>query len=110
MSTVHGLTCDGCGELRVWQRARGDRVPTKSVMEQAARDQGWCAPDKIGRHFCLNCRTRAGAVQWWRKENVRRGLAAGYGLGQCVCAKHGPGRNLDPDCSSAGHPGVVARL
>lgn len=104
------ITCDGrCGAVLIWNLERGDRV-TKTAMEQAARDQGWHAPDRLGRHWCLRCRSTPGAVQWWRKENVRRGLPAGYGLGQCTCAKHGTGRDLDPSCVAAGHPGVVKRL
>lgn len=105
------LTCDGrCGAVMIWNVERGHHAPTKSGMEAAARKQGWHAPDRLGGHWCLNCRTRSGAAAWWRKENVRRGLDAGYGLGQCTCAKHGPGRDLDPGCVSAGHPGVVSRL
>jgi hypothetical protein len=76
-------------------------------MEQQARNQGWHAPDRLGRHYCLRCRSRAGAVQWWRKENVRRGLPAGYGLGECKCK---PGDLSNPSCCLAGHPGVVHRV
>lgn len=102
------LRCDGgCGRWMSWEAKPG---LTKAAVEQLARDRGWHAPDKLGRHFCLSCRTPAGAIQWWRKENVRRGLDAGYGLGACTCAKYGPGRKLDDDCVSAGHPGVDRRL
>lgn len=102
------ISCDGrCGASLTWDGLTG---LTRASMEQAARNQGWHAPDRLGQHWCLNCRSRAGAAQWWRKENVRRGLPAGYGLGTCTCAKHGPGRKLDPDCTAAGHPGVIGRL
>lgn len=104
------LSCDGrCGAVIIWNLARGDKV-TLAAMEQAARDKGWHAPDRLGGHWCLNCRSRNGAAQWWRKENVRLGLPAGYGLGQCMCAKHGPGRKIKDHCVAAGHPGVVRRI
>ena len=106
-----GLSCDGrCGTVIVWNLERGAPGLTKDSMEQHARNQGWHAPDKLGRHYCLNCRSRSGAEAWWRKENVRRGLPAGYGLDQCTCTKHGPGQELNEHCVAAGHPGVVSRL
>lgn len=101
------LSCDGrCGAVIIWNVPQGERAPTKSAMEQHARDKGWHAPDKIGDHWCLNCRSRAGAVAWWRKENARRGLAPGYGLGKCACSHS----YRSDRCVSAGHPGVVSRL
>lgn len=105
MSQIHGLNCDGgCGSRIAWETTTGQRTPTKSVMEKFARSKGWHAPDRIGRHFCLRCRTEAGRIQWWRKENVRRGLVAGYGLGSC------PGLGCGTGCVSAGHPGVDSRV
>lgn len=56
MSTVHGIRCNGCGTAILYARERGERVPMKSVMEQVARDVGWHAPDKLGRHWCPKCR------------------------------------------------------
>jgi hypothetical protein len=97
------MACDGgCGRQLTWEGR-----PTQAVMEQQARDKGWHAPDRLGQHYCLNCRSRAGAEQWWRRENVRQGLPAGYGLGECRCDPSGPSR---PDCVSAGHPGVEHRV
>lgn len=58
MSTVHGLACNGCGSAITYTRERGEQVPTKSILEQVARDMGWNAPDKLGRHWCMNCRGR----------------------------------------------------
>lgn len=99
------IKCDGrCGAVIIWNVDHGEKSPTKSLMEQTARNKGWHAPDRLGAHFCLNCRSRAGAEQWWRKENVRRGLDAGYGLGRCTCD------GQSDTCSSAGHPGVVSRV
>lgn len=106
MSLRRVMLCDGaCGRQLTWLGR-----PTQAEMEQAARDQGWHAPDRLGRHWCLDCRSEAGRIQWWRRENVRRGLPAGYGLGQCTCTKHGPDRKLNPDCVAAGHPGVERRV
>lgn len=103
MSLRRVMACDGgCGRQLTWQGR-----PTQAEMESQAREQGWHAPDKLGLHYCLQCRSRAGAEQWWRKENVRRGLAAGYGLGRCTCTI---GLEENPGCYSAGHPGVVSRL
>ncbi len=101
------LACEGrCGAALTWDVATGDRAPTKSDMEQYARNKGWQAPDKAGRHWCLNCRRPEGAAAWWRKENVRLGLSAGYGLGKCRCDH----AYRSDSCVSAGHPGVVSRL
>lgn len=58
MSTVHGLSCNGCGASITYTRERGERVPSKAVLEQVARDTGWNAPDRLGRHWCMNCRGR----------------------------------------------------
>lgn len=108
MSMHRVMKCDGvCGRQLTWKAVHG---LTLQDMEKEARRLGWHAPDKLGRHWCLSCRSESGRIQWWRKENVRRGLSAGYGLGQCTCAKHGPGRDLDPDCVAAGHPGVDRRV
>lgn len=106
MSQLHGLKCDGSGCSRqiVWDTATGEKAPTKSVMEQYARNHGWHAPDRLGQHYCLDCRSRDGARRYWRQENVRRGLPAGYGLGQCTC------KGASDGCCSAGHPGVVRRV
>lgn len=104
MSALRGLVCDGgCGASITWARTRGGRFLLKSEMEKEARARGWHAPDKIGRHLCPGCRRWEGLVQWWRRENVRRGLDAGYGLGKCECG------GQSDTCSSAGHPGVIPR-
>ena len=105
MSILRTLKCDGgCGRELSWHGR-----PPQAVMEQQARNQGWHAPDKLGKHFCLACRRPEGRVQWWRRENVRLGLPAGYGLGRCLC------KDGDPDdrvvaCCAAGHPGVERRV
>lgn len=53
MSQLHGLSCNaGCGASITWATERGQKAPTKSVMEQEARRRGWHAPDKLGRHLC----------------------------------------------------------
>jgi hypothetical protein len=102
MALVRVMKCDrGCGRQIAWHGR-----PTQAQMEQQARNQGWHAPDRLGGHYCLGCRSRAGAVQWWRKENVRRGLPAEYGLG--ACPGHAEGAGMD--CCMAGHPGVVSRV
>lgn len=56
MSTMHGLKCNGCGTTITFIRERGQGHPTKAIMERVARDAGWHAPDKIGRHWCPACR------------------------------------------------------
>ena len=104
MSTRRVIVCDGsCGRQLTW-----DGRPTLAVMEGQARNTGWHAPDRLGKHWCLDCRSEAGAIQWWRRENVRLGLDAGYGLGRCVCREADMG--AQQRCSSAGHPGVINRL
>ncbi len=104
------LACDGrCGAVIIWNLERGSRGLTKSFMEKTARAKGWHAPDRLGGHWCLNCRTRAGAAQWWRRENVRRGLDPSYGLGKCKCQPGDP-PEMNTVCCLAGHPGVVSRL
>ena len=106
MSTRRVIVCDGpCGRQLTWEGR-----PTLALMEGQARAKGWHAPDRLGKHWCLDCRSEAGAIQWWRRENVRLGLDAGYGLGRCTCATKWAGRTADDFCSSAGHPGVVGRL
>jgi len=104
VSILRIMKCDGgCGRQLAWAGR-----PTQAEMEQQARDKGWHAPDKTGNHFCLDCRRAEGAAQWWRKENVRLGLPAGYGLGQCP--GHPDPADLGGNCVSAGHPGVVRRV
>lgn len=56
MSTIHGLACNGCGATIMFTRERGGGHPTKATIEQVARDTGWNAPDKAGRHWCPQCR------------------------------------------------------
>jgi hypothetical protein len=56
MSTLHGLRCNGCDQQLLFVRERGEKPPTKSVLEAFARSQGWNAPDKLGRHWCRQCR------------------------------------------------------
>lgn len=58
MSTVHGLSCNGCGSTLTVTRERGEGHPDKATYEKFARSQGWNAPDKLGRHWCQNCRKR----------------------------------------------------
>lgn len=60
MSTIYGIQCNGCPAHFSWTRERGEGNPGKSVMEQFARNQGWNAPDKIGNHWCPNCRRKDG--------------------------------------------------
>lgn len=56
MSQVHGLACNTlCGAALHWVTERGEKAPTKAVMEARARKQGWHAPDKLGRHLCPKC-------------------------------------------------------
>ena len=106
MSLRRIMVCDGgCGRQLTWEGR-----PVQAQMEQQARDTGWHAPDRTGKHWCLACRSRAGAEQWWRRENVRRGLPPQYGLGMCICATKREGRKVDPDCYAAGHPGVDRRI
>lgn len=58
MTAFKGLACDGCGSTLTWRVVRGaGHGLTKAGMEQRARNDGWQAPDKIGRHWCANCRT-----------------------------------------------------
>lgn len=52
MSQLHGLSCNRCSRKIIWSTERGDKAPTKAVMEQEARNLGWFAPDRVGRHFC----------------------------------------------------------
>lgn len=54
MSQIHGIACnaDGCGATILWATERGQKAPTKSGMEQKARDRSWNAPDKLGNHWC----------------------------------------------------------
>ena len=53
MSQIHGIACNTlCGRTITWATERGDRAPTKAMMEQEARNRGWLAPDRLGRHFC----------------------------------------------------------
>lgn len=105
MSMYRVMQCDGaCGRRLTWSGR-----PTQAEMEQAARDQGWHAPDRLGRHWCLNCRSESGRIQWWRRENVRRGLPAEYGLGQCKCRPGDP-PEMDRVCCLAGHPEVDRRV
>lgn len=105
MSTVHGLKCDGCGLKLVFTRTRGEKIPSKSALEKHARNEGWNAPDKAGRHWCLDCRPERGRrqakIRLAKRRNRERGLNEGYGLGQCPGT---PGCY----CSRAGHPGVIA--
>lgn len=56
VSTLHGISCNGCGCTISVTRERGETNPTKAILEQVARNNGWHAPDKIGRHWCPNCR------------------------------------------------------
>lgn len=56
MSTLHGIRCNGCGTQILFARERGEGHPTKAILEQVARDEGWNAPDKLGHHWCRNCR------------------------------------------------------
>jgi hypothetical protein len=54
---LHGIACNRlCGQSITWATERGERAPTKDVMEKEARRRGWHAPDKIGRHWCPGCR------------------------------------------------------
>lgn len=52
MSTLHGVRCNGCGSQIIFARDRGESIPTKAMLEQVARNAGWNAPDKLGRHWC----------------------------------------------------------
>jgi len=63
MSTARGLSCNGCRTTHVTTRGRGERIPTKA---QVARDTGWHAPDKLGRHWCPDCQGR-------KQERGKRG-------------------------------------
>ncbi len=57
MSQVHSIVCNAlCGRTISWVTERGDRPPTKAAMEQEARNRGWQAPDRLGRHLCPQCR------------------------------------------------------
>ncbi len=56
MSTVHGLACNGCGDRITFTRKRGQGNIPKATLEQVARNAGWNAPDKLGRHWCPSCR------------------------------------------------------
>lgn len=56
MSTVHGLSCNSCRALLIFTSERGIKAPTKAALERTARDRGWNAPDKMGRHWCPECR------------------------------------------------------
>lgn len=56
VSTLHGLQCNGCGCRILVSRERGEGHPTKAVLEQVARKEGWHAPDRLGKHWCSNCR------------------------------------------------------
>lgn len=56
MSTVHGIVCNGCSRQITRTRETGESRPSKQAMEQAARNEGWQAPDKMGRHWCGYCR------------------------------------------------------
>lgn len=58
---IHGISCNAlCGAKITWATERGDRAPTKAAMEQEARNRGWQAPDRLGRHFCSQCRRADG--------------------------------------------------
>lgn len=102
MSAVRGLRCDGCGDTITWTQPRGGRFLLKSEQEQVARQRGWQAPDKLGRHLCWNCRRPEGRDSWRRRANVAAGLPAGFGLGRCTCAE-----TSDESCHKDGHPGVI---
>lgn len=54
MSQMHGISCSasGCRRSSVWTTERGQKAPTKSVMEAYLRKLGWNAPDKLGNHWC----------------------------------------------------------
>lgn len=57
MSAIRGLACNGgCGRSITWSQERGGRFLYKTEMERVARSQGWHAPDKLGRHWCPECR------------------------------------------------------
>lgn len=56
MSTLHGLRCNGCARQVVFVRERGEAAVTKSFLENFARKQGWNAPDRLGKHWCPDCR------------------------------------------------------
>jgi hypothetical protein len=101
MSSIHGLKCDGCTARLAWTVQTGEPRFTKAVLEQAARDLGWQAPDKTGNHWCWNCRSEVGRDQWRRRMNLKMGLSVDYGRGRCTCTGSGD------SCSRAGHPGVV---
>lgn len=103
MSTIFGLKCDGpCGRQLTWPGRVNGRRATRGQMEQAARNLGWQAPDKQGKHWCWHCRSEAGRNLWRKRANIAAGLPDDYGRGQCTC---NPGE-LNT-CSRAGHPGVV---
>lgn len=55
MAEYRVLGCDGCSRHLTWQVTGRSRI-TKAQMEQGARDSGWQAPDKLGRHWCPACR------------------------------------------------------
>lgn len=61
MSQLHGIACNAlCGRTLSWATERGQRAPTKSEMEQEARNRGWHAPDRLGRHWCPEHRREDG--------------------------------------------------
>ena len=50
---IVGIICNAqCGQSITWAADRGGKLPTKDVMEQEARNRGWHAPDRLGRHWC----------------------------------------------------------
>lgn len=51
---AHGLYCNagGCVAKLIWLTQRGEKAPTKAVMESHARKEGWHAPDRLGNHWC----------------------------------------------------------
>lgn len=53
MSFLRSIRCNGCGTQLSWHGR-----PTQAHMNQKARDTGWNAPDKAGRHWCPDCRSR----------------------------------------------------
>ena len=72
MSAFRGLKCDGCAATLTWIITPNLSV-TKAGMEQRAREAGWQAPCKDGRHLCPACRRPDGKAAAARA--VARGKA-----------------------------------
>lgn len=67
MAEYRVLGCDGCTRHLTWPVTGRSRI-TKAGMEQGARDAGWQAPDKLGRHWCPACRKTPAPAKRPRKR------------------------------------------